>query len=193
MKVLAVYAHPNPDSFNHAVLESLTKGLKQGGHTVEVSDLYGIKFNPSFGGQDFAQFSGEQLPQDVLDQQAKVARADGLAFIFPIWWLSSPAILKGWIDRVLTRGFAYSFTETGMMEGLLKIKKIMIISTTGGPEQKYQALGRTDTIKHFFHEIFKDDCGIANVEHVMLYGLSMVDENTRKKYLEQVYNLGKEF
>ncbi len=192
MNVLVVYAHPNPDSFNHAVLESLTKGLEDGGKTFEVADLYAMKFNPVMGPGDFAQFTDGQMPQDVLDQQAKVARTDGLAFIFPIWWLSCPAILKGWIDRVLSRGFAYKFGERGM-EGLLKKKKALLISTTGGPEPKYEALGTTERIKGVFRELLKDDCGIANVEHVFLYALDLADEETRKKYLEQVYHLGKEF
>jgi NAD(P)H dehydrogenase (quinone) len=192
MKVLVVYAHPNPNSFNHAVLESFTKGLEHGGNTFEVTDLYATKFNPSLGPEDFAQFTGEQMPQDVLDQQAKVARADGLAFIFPIWWLYCPAILKGWIDRVFSPGFAYKYTEKGM-EGLLKHKKALLISTTGGPEPKYKASGRGDNIKKLFQDILKCDCGIANVEQVFLHALDLVDDKTRKKYLEQVYHLGKEF
>lgn len=193
MKVLVVYAHPKPESFNHAVLESFTKGLKDGGHTFEVSDLYAIKFNPALGLEDFAQFAGEPMPRDVLDQQAMVARADGLAFIFPVWWYSCPAILKGWIDRVLYRGFAYQFTETGVIEGLLKKAKALIINTTGGPEPKYKASGMGDTIKKAFHEIFARDCGIANLEHVFLYFVQEAGDETRKKYLERVYNLGKEF
>ena len=192
MNVLVVYAHPNPDSFNHAVLESLTKGLEDGGNNFEVADLYAIGFNPALGIEDMVQFTGGQMPQDVLDQQAKVARADGLAFIFPIWWLSCPAILKGWIDRVLSRGFAYKFGERGM-EGLLKHEKALLISTTGGPEQKYKALGTAERIKGIFTELLKDDCGIANVEYVFLHALDLADEETRKKYLERVYHLGKEF
>ena len=191
MKVLAVYAHPNPNSFNHAILESFTKGLGDGGNTFEVADLYASKLNPCLCLEDFAQFTGEQMPQDVLDQQAKVARADGLAFIFPIWWLSCPAILEGWIQRVFYRGFAYRFTEKGM-EGLLKHKKALLISTTGGPEPKYQASGTGDMIKKLFHEILHD-CGIENVEHVFFYALDLVDDETRKKYLEQAYHMGKDF
>jgi len=192
MKVLVVYAHPNPNSFNHAILESFTKGLENGGNTFEVIDLYATKFNPSLGLIDFAQFTGKRMPKDVLEHQAKGALADGLAFIFPIWWLFCPAIFKGWMERVFSRGFAYEFTEKGMV-GLLKQKKALLINTTGGPQQKYKALGREDNIKKMFHDILKVDCGIANVEHVFLYSLDLEGEETRKKYLEQVYYLGKEF
>lgn len=68
MKVLVVYAHPNPQSFNHAVLESFTKGLKDGEHTFEVVDLHAIKFDPCTKLEDLAQFTGGQMPEDVLDQ-----------------------------------------------------------------------------------------------------------------------------
>ena len=122
MQVLVVYAHPNPESFNHAVLDAFTRGLKDGGHTFEVVDLYAIKFDPCTKLEDLAQFTGGQMPKDVLDQQQKVAAADALVFISPVqgWWI--PAILKGWIDRVFSYGFAYTGSEKGM-EGLLKHKK----------------------------------------------------------------------
>ena len=181
MKVVVVYAHPNPNSFNHAVLESFTKGLEQGGNTFEVIDLYATKFNPVLRLDDLTQFASGQVPQDVLDQQAKLAQADGLAFIFPIWWLSCPAVFKGWIDRVLTEGFAYRFAEMKRMEGLLKAKKVLLINTTGGPEQKYNASGEADMIKTYFHEIFKGTCSNATVEHVFLYGLDLVGEEARKQ------------
>jgi NAD(P)H dehydrogenase (quinone) len=81
MKVLVVYAHPNPQSFNHAILEAFTKGLKDGGHTFEVVDLHAIKFDPCTKLEDLAQFTGGQMPRDVLEQQEKLAAADGLAAI----------------------------------------------------------------------------------------------------------------
>ena len=85
MKVLVVYAHPNSQSFNHAILEWFTEGLKEGGHNYEIVDLYGIRFNPCLGLEELAQFSGCQMPKDVLRQQEKVAQADALAFIYPVW------------------------------------------------------------------------------------------------------------
>ena len=97
-----VYAHANPESFNHAVLEAFTKGLEDGGHTLEVVDLYAIKFDPCLTLDEFAQFTRPlQTPKDVLDQQEKVNQADALVFIYPVWWWSFPAILRGWFDRVL--------------------------------------------------------------------------------------------
>lgn len=194
MKVLVVYAHPNPQSFNHAVLDAFTKGLRDGGHTYEVVDLYAIKFDPCTKLEDLAQFSGGQMPRDVLDQQEKVATADGLAFIFPRLDWTYPAILKGWIQRVFSYGFAYSapFSEKGA-KGLLHHKKALLISTTMAPEEFYEKSGLKDGYEKISNTTLRDYSGIANVDHVTFYALTVVDDETRKKYLEKANRLGKEF
>jgi len=76
MKVLVVYTHPNPKSFNRAILEEFTKGLTDGGHTFEVLDLYAINFNPVIQLEDYAQFMGGKMPDDVLEQQNKITQAE---------------------------------------------------------------------------------------------------------------------
>ncbi len=192
MKVLVVYAHPNSKSFNHAVLEAFTKGLKGGGHAYEVVDLYSIDFNPCTKLEDLAQFSGGQMPKDVLDQQEKVSSADGLVFIFPRLDWTYPAILKGWIQRVFSYGFAYSFSEKGV-RGLLHHKRALLISTTMAPEEFYEKSGLKDAYEKISNTTLRDYSGIANVDHVTFYALTVVDDETRKKYLEKTYRLGKEF
>jgi NAD(P)H dehydrogenase (quinone) len=192
MKVLVVYAHPNPKSFNHAILESFTEGLKEGGHTPEVVDLYGISFNPCLGLEDFAQFSGGQMPKDVLEQQKKVAQADALAFICPVWNWSYPAILKGWIDRVFSFGFAYKIGQTGEPEGLLKHKKVLLISTTMGSGAGYKASGIEDAMKKVDVMTFTFVYGIQKVEHAFLYDAA-TDAEARKGHLDTVHSLGRKF
>jgi NAD(P)H dehydrogenase (quinone) len=78
--------HILPKSFNHAILEQFTKGLKDGGHTFEVNDLHTSEFDPILKTQDLTQFMGGQMPQDVLSEQEKVKKADALAFIHPVIW-----------------------------------------------------------------------------------------------------------
>ena len=193
MKVLVVYAHPNPQSFNHAVLEEFTKGLKDGGHTFEVVDLYASKFDPCEKLEDLAQFTGGQMPKDVLDQQEKVAGADALVFIGPVrgWWI--PTILKGWIDRVFSHGFAYKITAKGGAVGLLKHKRALFIITTGFQEQIYKASGAEDAMKKIYIDLTLKMMGVQNAEQFFLYGVQAVDDETRKKYLEKAHRLGKEF
>lgn len=193
MNVMIVYAHPNPESFNHAVLEAFTNGLKDGGHTVEIADLYAIQFDPCLPLEEFfAQWSGEPPHQAVQDQQEKVTQADGLAFISPVWWWRPPAILEGWVNRVLAPGCAYQFTENGM-EGLLGDKKAILINTVMGSQEHYKTSGTEDSMRRITQATLVDGCGIQNLEHVFFYAVHDVDGETRKKYLESAYRLGKEF
>ncbi len=160
MRVLVIYAHHNPTSFTHAILEEVTRGLEDGGHEYKVNDLNAIGFDPVFRAQDGVQFAhesvpeelmeemnpagaimdlaggpvrrwmarrwlrdkslpeiveeiGKHKPEDVAEQQALVAEADGLIFIAPVFWMGFPAILKGWLERVFAYGFAYTLTAEG--------------------------------------------------------------------------------
>ncbi len=192
MKALIVYAHPNPQSFNHAILESFTAGLKEAGHTFEVSDLYAQGFDPRFTGADFAQFTGGQMPADVVKEQQKVAAADALVFIHPVWWWMPPAITKGWYDRVLSVGFAYGISEQGQPVGLLKGKKVLTITTTMGQEASYKGMGVEEAIKATDAATFTAMCGIQDVKHVFLYAAA-TDADARKGHLEKAKQLGKGF
>jgi len=116
MHALAVFAHPQRDSFTGAMLAATLAGLADAGHSAEAADLYREGFEPRFGPQDYAQFRGETLPADVLREQARIDRADALVLVFPVWWWSFPAVLKGWIDRVFSEGWAYRF-EPGLSRG----------------------------------------------------------------------------
>ena len=220
MKVLVVYAHPNPQSFNHAVLEAFTRGLRDGGHTFEVVDLYAIKFDPVFKLADYVQFAsghvpkdvmdrmkledlvkltGGKMPKDVLEQQEKIAQADALAFIYPVLFNNFPAILEGWIQRVFSHAFAWELTEKGWqgeVDGripLLKHKKALLINTTFFSEENYKAHGLKDAMEKKIDDWSLRYPGVQQVEHVYLYSVLAVDDETRKRYLELAYRLGKEF
>ncbi len=193
MKVLVIYAHPNPKSFNHDILEKFTKGLEDAGHTFEVVDLYAIKFDPCLTLADYAQFSEgkEEMPPDVLGQQEKVSNAEALVFIYPVWWSNLPAILKGWIDRLLSCGFAYKYVENGT-EGLLKHKKALLISTTYYSQKDYESWGVEKAMRTILLDSTVKGAGIENVEYVFLYQAES-NKEARGKYLQEAYRLGKEF
>ena len=193
MNVLVVYAHPNPKSFNQAILEEFTKGLKNGGHNFEVDDLHASKFDPVLKTQDLAQFTGGQMPPDVLAEQEKIKGADALVFIYPVCWWGFPAMLKGWFDRVMSYGFAYQFTPAKGPEGLLRKKRVLLINTTLAGEDGYKALGAKDAMTKIIDDLRIKWCGMSNVEHVFLYSPARVGAGTRNKYLEKAYRLGKEF
>jgi len=120
MKYLIVYAHPDSKSFNHAILETISEELKKKKKEFKVRDLYKIGFNPVLSTKDLSEIQKGAVPQDIKREQNYISKADTIIFVFPIWWSSMPAILKGYIDRVFSLKFAYDITEDGVM-GLLKV------------------------------------------------------------------------
>ena len=137
-------------------------------------------------------------PRDVMRQQRKVAEAQALVIIAPIWFVGFPAILKGWIERVFTYGFAFSFTpegwqgEMGGRVPLFKHQKALIISTTMFNEKAYQG-GLGQAMKRLMDDFGFRYPGIKNVEHIYFYAVGAVDAATRQTYLQQAYCVGKEF
>lgn len=137
-------------------------------------------------------------PSDVSEQQAKVAAAEALVFVSPVYFVGFPAILKGWIDRVFTLGFAFALKPEawrGDIRGrlpLLKHKKALVISTTIWDERAYDA-GLRAAMKTLIDDYTLSYPGIASVEHVYFYAVHGADDATRRAYLEKAYVLGRDF
>lgn len=146
MKHLVVYAHPNPESLNHSILETAVHALKKNGHEVVVRDLYALDFQPVLKPEDTAAMKAGNTPNDIKTEQEFITDADVITFIYPIWWTGLPAILKGYVDRVFAFGFAYSAGEEGIIK-LLKGKKGFIINTHGTPNEVYDKVGMTAGLK----------------------------------------------
>lgn len=157
MKVFVVYAHPEKGSFNAALHQAALGALEYQGHEIVVSDLYRMGFNPVASSKDFFSkvqkkdhpgFRDEQekayqkgsLAPEISREQEKLAWCDLLILQFPLWWFSMPAILKGWLDRVLTPGFAYSRNEF-FRQGRLRGRKALVLLTTGGSQQRFSRNG----------------------------------------------------
>ena len=164
MKILIVHAHPEPRSFNGALKDRAVLTLGQAGHEVMVSDLYAMGWKPALQQDDIP---GPRLNPDVFDvsaeqehmtgttgptpdvraEQDKVVWSDLVIFQFPMWWFGMPAILKGWVDRTMTRGFAYSAGrkyDTGLFKG----RRAMICTTTGTASSLYEPDGIDGDINH---------------------------------------------
>jgi NAD(P)H dehydrogenase (quinone) len=137
-------------------------------------------------------------PRDVVEQQQKIAQAQGLAIIYPVWFVGMPAILKGWIERVFTYGFAYSLKPEGWkgdIKGrvpLFKHDKALLISTTLFDEQAYND-GFRDAMTRLIDDFGFRYPGVKKVEHVYFYSVGAVGAEARRGYLEEAYRLGKEF
>ena len=164
MKVLIVFAHPEPRSLNGSLRDVAVRELESEGHEVRVSDLYAQGWTSDIGRADFPQlppgarlapaaaskqaFESGTLTAEVKAEIEKLLWADVLILQFPLWWFSMPAILKGWVDRVFAYGFAYGVGEHSDKrwgdrygEGRLAGKRAMLIVTAGGWEEHYSARG----------------------------------------------------
>jgi NAD(P)H dehydrogenase (quinone) len=164
MNILLVYAHPEPRSLNGALKDFSVERLERSGHTVQVSDLYAMKWKATLDPADVLQrqpdarfdpsldsrhaFLNGLQSEDIAREQDKLRWADALILQFPLWWFSMPAILKGWVERVYAYGFAYGVGEHSDLrwgdrygEGTLAGKRAMLIVTAGGWESHYGPRG----------------------------------------------------
>lgn len=180
--VLIVYAHPNPASFNAAIRKTVEDYLKEKGVKFEVRDLYKLNFNPVLSSEDFLALQKGSVLEDVGKEQEFIKEADTLIFIFPMWWYSFPAILKGYIDRVFSYGFAYA-EENGNLIGLLKGKRAVIFCTLGGSEKDYGEFSKC--LETTFKATFQF-CGIEVPLVKFFYSVPYVSDDVRKSYLEEV-------
>lgn len=154
---LIVYAHQSDGSFNAAVRDTTVKELSRQGYTVVVSDLYAMNFKANatqddiigeskntklfqYGEETMHAWEEGRLSDDIVAEQRKVEAAELIIFQFPLYWFSVPAIMKGWFDRVLTQGFAFSLVQM-YNNGIFKNKKAMLSFTTGAIQTMFQPDG----------------------------------------------------
>ncbi len=140
MRILSVLAHPSPRCFNRVLARQLAEVAGEKGHDCDAIDLYAEAFNPVLSEEDFDAFNRGKTPPDIRRQQERIRAADIVAFFHPVWWFGMPAILKGWVDRVFSYGFAYGHDSRGV-KPLLRGKKAILVNTAGGAER--QSYGET--------------------------------------------------
>lgn len=188
MKILAVYAHPRPQSFSRALLDEFIAGATSAGHTVEFIDLQAEKFDPVFRDEEYGQY-GEayEQPADIARYQALIAGADALVFAFPVWWWSMPAILKGWFDRVMSYGFAYG-DEPGKPTGLLRDRPVVLLATGVADDKTYAKYRYDDAMKQAIPIGIFGYCGLHDVRWHLLVG--NVSEEIRTAHLATARKAG---
>jgi len=164
MKHLIIYAHPNPNSLNNYLKNTLLAHLDQENHEVIVRDLYQLGFNPILSLEDMAGQRSGLVANDVKQEQDFIAWADCITFIHPIWWTGLPAILKGYIERVFSYGFAYRYDQ-GIQKGLLTGKKTVIINTHGKSKEEYEAIGMDKALRLTSDKGIYTYSGLEIIEH----------------------------
>lgn len=158
MHALIVVAHHDPRSLTHSVATQIAAGLTEAdpANTFEIADLYVEGFEPRFGAADFAVHHREASPpEDVLAEQARIDRADALVLVYPVYWWSMPALLKGWIDRVFSNGWAFDFAGDLKHVKLLQRLRVHLVQLAGADERTYERHGYGAAMKaQIEHGIF---------------------------------------
>ncbi|WP_077610311.1 NAD(P)H-dependent oxidoreductase [Clostridium sp. Marseille-P2415] len=190
MNHLIVFAHPNPNSFGKGIVDAAVKASEEKGANVEVRDLYAMGFDPILKPSDFEAFQSGKIPEDILTEQKYIKWADVITFIHPIWWSAQPGIMKGYVDRVFSNGFAYEYVD-GAAHGLLSGKKGMVFATSGSPNEAYEANGMHHSMKQITDQGIFHFCGVEEVKHTFYGAVPYVTEETRKDYLKEVAEIVK--
>ncbi|KGQ45139.1 NAD(P)H oxidoreductase [Gallibacterium anatis] len=185
MKHLIIYTHPNENSFNHAILEEVIQTSKEMGMDVVVRDLYQLKFNPILTWNEFEQINKGNIPVDIKLEQQFIDEADLIILIYPLWWMGFPAMLKGYLDRVFSHGFAYKTDDNGS-EGLLNDKKMLQFVTFGNNIYEYQQKGFMQAFDHTLVNGLFNYCGITDIHSHFFGDIHIIDDKLRKQILTDV-------
>ena len=179
--IFLVYAHYNNLSFNAAIKDTFIKTVSEKGHKVDFVDLYKEKFDPVY--------AGEKPDAVVLDHQKRIENSDTIVLIAPIWNFRMPAILEGWIDKVLAPPWAFKFKKLfgnyGYPIGNLTGKKAIVFCTYGSPQFAIRTFFLNMPTKRLRRGVF-NICGIKDVVYKRYFAVPFVTEQRRKKFLEEV-------
>jgi NAD(P)H dehydrogenase (quinone) len=189
LRALVVVAHPRPDSFTHAVAASATAGLRRAGHEVAVIDLHAEGFRPAMTLEERRGYpSGECLLDDQARAHAELVRwCDTIVFVYPTWWSGLPAILKGWLERILVMGVAFTFHErSGKVRPAMRhMRHVVGISSYGSP-RLYVGLVN-DNGRRIIHRALRMSCGLRTRRTWLgLYSIDTATSAARTDFLRVV-------
>lgn len=171
MHSLIVVAHPNPHSLTHAVARRIGDAVLAAGtgHTVEIADLAAEGFDPRFNPADNALFhQTAAAPADVAAEHARLDRADVLVLVYPLYWWSFPALLKGWVDRVFTQGWAYADTPDGKVTKKLQRLQVHLVGLGGAGAEMIERRGYGAAMKTQIDMGIFDYCGAQVLSSTLL-------------------------
>jgi NAD(P)H dehydrogenase (quinone) len=166
VKHLVILAHPREGSFTRRVAATYVETVRSLGQQVVLRDLYAMGFNPIASADDIAAMRTGRIAEDVQIEMAHVRDADVITFIAPVWWISMPAIMKGWIDRVLVFGFAYGYGPDKRVTGLLPGKRGMVFTSSGSTTQEFLDTGKLAAIRTMWGIGTVEFCAIRLLDHL---------------------------
>lgn len=194
MKISIILAHPDEESFNKAIAATVIETLKKNGHKVLFHDLYEERFDPLLLKEEILKDA--TLPPQIVKHCQEISTVDGIIVVHPNWWGQPPAILKGWIDRVIRPGVAYEFLENdkgeGVPNGLLKAKSAIIFNTSNTEAQRENDVFG-DPLDRIWKNCIFDLCGVKKVYRKMFNIVVISSEKQRKEWLEEVKEIVSEY
>ncbi|WP_340818404.1 NAD(P)H-dependent oxidoreductase [Methanolobus sp. WCC4] len=190
MNISVILGHPYEKSFNHAIASKVVETLETGGHDVRFHDLHREGFDPILQGEELvADRSDDPL---VLTHWSEIREADGIIIVHPNWWGQPPAILKGWVDRVLREDVAYRFSEdddgSGLPIGLLKAKAAIVFNTSNTPEERENTVFG-DPLERIWKDCIFDFCGVINFHRRMFRTIAGSSPEQRQEWLDEVEDI----
>ena len=188
MNVLVVYCHPCDDSFNAAVLKVVVGALTERGHQFRVCDLYREGFDPVMRVAEWRKYHDvEQNMAPVSEQTENLKWAEAVVFIYPTWWYGLPAMLKGWLERVLVPGFAFEIptARRGSLPKLKHINRVVVLTTCGASPFVSWIMGQPGrrTLLRGFRSICSTFC---RTSYLALYRMDTTSESERSSHLSRV-------
>jgi putative NADPH-quinone reductase len=187
MQISIILAHPRRGSFNHAIVDEVAATIRKSGHTVIVHDLYHEQFDPLLPYDEIPRDA--PLPPAIARHCREIVEANGIVFVHPDWWGMPPAILKGWIDRVLRPGVAYRFAETdageGIPVGLLVARAVLVFNTSNTPTRREQEVFG-DPLERLWKDGIVSFCGVQTFRRRMFGVIVTSTEEQRKAWLAEV-------
>jgi NAD(P)H dehydrogenase (quinone) len=187
MNISVLLAHPDKKSFNHAIAAAVVETLRQNGHEVFFHDLYAEEFDPLLPAEEIPRDAA--LPFEVEKHCNEISAADGVVIVHPNWWGQPPAVLKGWVDRVIRPGVAYEFLENdkgeGVPCGLLKVKSVVVFNTSNTETEREKNIFG-DPLEAIWKNCIFVLCGVKNFYRRMFNIVVVSSEEQRRGWLEEV-------
>ena len=170
MKTAVILAHPKSTSFCAAIARQCVTALEAGGDTVVFRDLYAVDFDPRLKASELPTPKGWVMAGDAQAERERIADVHRFVFVYPFWFNAPPAMLKGYVDRVLSMGFGYQPDAHGGAP-LLAGKTLMSFSTSGAPEHWVESTGALNALMSVFDLHLAAITGLRVAGHEHLGGV----------------------
>lgn len=188
MHVLTVLDHPNPASFSAAVAQQFMDGARAAGHSVELADLHAEGFDPRWSMADIEGEGSATTPADVVKEQERIARADAICLVFPLFWWGMPSMMKGWVDRVWSWGWAYDQLDDSE-QSLQRPRSGVLLIPAGARSDEMQDGGTLSALETAWMKGTFGYFGFSPRRLELLYG-SSGSSRRRQALLEKTYQVG---